>query len=372
MRVLIAPDSFKETLAAGEAAEAIARGIRAARPDAALDLCPIADGGEGTVEAMAAATGGVRITTRVTGPLGGPTDALWCRLPDQTAVIEMAAAAGIALTPIRRRDPTRTTTYGVGELLRAAIDAGCRSIVMGVGGSATCDGGIGAAQALGARLLGRDAMPLPAPAGGGDLERLAELDPSRLPRELQRLDLRIACDVTNPLFGVNGSAAVYAPQKGATPEQVRQLDEGLRRLAQRVGGDPEQPGAGAAGGLGFMCAALLGARLERGIDLVLDAVDFDRRLREADLVVTGEGKLDTQSEAGKACLGVARRARALGVPTLALVGQVGEGTDPAAMPEFLARHAIVGTVAALEQAMRDPSGSLEALASRVFDGEIPT
>lgn len=369
MRLLIAPDSFKETLTAAEAAEAIARGVRAALPDAELDLCPMADGGEGTVDAMVNATGGRMHTAEVRGPLGRPVTARWGtlggRTTGRTAVIEMAAAAGLALVPRDERDPMRATTFGVGQLIVAALDAGCDQIVLGIGGSATSDGGLGALQAIGVGLSDHAGRPIAPGAAGGDLLRLAGVDASKRDRRLDDVGLRIACDVTNPLFGPNGAAAVYAPQKGAMLEQVDQLDAGLRRLATLLGGDPEAPGMGAAGGLGYGLIALCGGRLERGIELVMDAVDFDRRLERADLVITGEGKLDHQSSAGKTCLGIADRAAAHDKPTLALVGQRDAETDPAALG-LAACHAIVGEIADEAEALGHAADHLASLARRAM------
>ena len=365
MRILIAPDSFKESLTAVQAAEAIARGVRRARPEAHLDLCPMADGGEGTVEALVNATGGKPRTTRVHGPLGEPVVAAWGTLDDgRTAVIEMVAAAGLHLVPRDWRDPTRTTTYGVGELIVAALDAGCSRILLGIGGSATTDGGAGMAQAIGVRF--RDAAGRPCVCGlaGGGLADIAEVDRASRDPRLARTEFIVACDVTNPLTGPRGAAAVYGPQKGATGEQVRRLDDGLAHLAGLLPDvDADAPGMGAAGGLGFGLVAFCGATLRRGIEIVLDAVDFDRRAARADLVLTGEGKLDGQSIQGKTCIGVAQRAAKHGRPTIALVGKADDDAGVCLEHGLHAFHAIVNERVTVEQAMAHAASLLEDLAA---------
>ena len=340
MRVICAPDSFKGSLTAGAAAAAMRAGVLDAAPDAGVDLCPIADGGEGTVDAMPAACEAIRLETTVTGPRGDPVKAAWALIEDAddptgggpTAVIEMAAASGLILLDDADRDPERTTTFGTGELIAAAIDRGATTVLLGIGGSATCDGGCGAVQALGGRFVDGGGNPIDTPMTGGDLDRVATLDVVPARERLAGVTLRIACDVTNPLTGPDGAARVYGPQKGADADAVDRLDAGLRRLAElwreQLDIDADaRPGAGAAGGLGGGLEAMLGATLERGIDLVLDATGFDRRVRGCDLCLTGEGRLDGQSLAGKAVLGVARTAAKHGVPTVALVGRLGEDAE---------------------------------------------
>jgi glycerate kinase len=365
MKIVVAPDSFKESMTAPQAAAAIGRGVRAAVPAAEVDLCPVADGGEGTVEALVNATGGRMRTTHVTGPLGdsgGEVDAAWGLLGDgDTAVIEMAAAAGLALVPADRRDPTRTTTFGVGQLIAAAMDAGARRIILGIGGSATTDGGTGMAQALGVRFIGGDT-----PMIGGALGRITAIDLSQRDPRLDQVELVVACDVTNPLTGPSGAAAVYGPQKGATTEQVMTLDAGLAHLASLTKNiDASLPGAGAAGGLGFGLVAFCGARLARGIDLVLDAVRFEERVRDAVLVITGEGRLDGQSVQGKTCLGVANAARKHGVKTIALVGCLGADVDQTLAHGLSAYHSLVDDGTSPERALCEAPALLEALAQRV-------
>jgi len=331
MRVVIAPDSFKGSASAKEVAKAIANGLKVALPDSEFDLVPMADGGEGTVEALVVATGGKIVTKRVTGPLGEPVDAFFGILGDgETAVIEMAAAAGLHLVPPEKRNPLLTTTYGVGELIKAALDAGCKRVIVGIGGSATNDVGAGMAQALGAKLLDEDGNEIG--FGGGELGKVARIDINELDSRLRETEILVACDVTNPLTGPNGASAVYGPQKGATPEMVKLLDENLRHYAaiirRDLGVDVEHvPGAGAAGGLGAGLMAFCQAKLKRGVELVIQAVRLDERVQKANLVITGEGKIDFQTGFGKVPHGVAQVAKRYKKPVIAVVGQLGEGSE---------------------------------------------
>jgi len=365
--ILVAPDSFKESLAAAEAAEAIASGVRDALPEAPVDICPVADGGEGTVEALVAATQGALRRSAVTGPRGERLEATWGMLGDgATAVIEMAAAAGLMLVPLPQRDPTRTTTFGVGELIRAAIDRGAQRIIVGIGGSATTDGGAGMAQALGVRFIDAGGAVIERPMTGGLLAEAEGLDASSIDKRLARVEVVVACDVTNPLIGEEGAAAVYGPQKGATPSQVAALDAALGRLASWLPNvEATAPGMGAAGGLGFGLVAFCGAALRRGIDLVLDAVRFDERVRRARLVLTGEGRLDGQSIRGKTCIGVAQAAARRGVPTVALVGSLGPQVERTLEHGLRGYHALVGGGVTVERAMAEPAVLLRELAARV-------
>ncbi len=373
MKVVVAPDSFKESLSAVEAAEAIAEGVRAARPDADIDLCPMADGGEGTVEAMVAATGGEFHQVEVFGPLGELRQARFGILGDgRTAAIEMAAAAGLALVPRERRNPLLTTTFGVGCLIRAALDAGAGEILVGIGGSATVDGGTGCAQALGVVFVNTDGRAAPCGLAGGGLATIGRIDLSGREPRIADCEIRVACDVDNPLTGPNGAAAVYGPQKGATPEMVKALDSGLANLAavirRDLGLDVEHlPGGGAAGGLGAGLVAFLGAELQRGLKVVAEAVNLPRRLRGADVVITGEGKLDAQSAAGKTAVGVARIARAAGVPVICLPGQADQDA-PADL--FLEVRPLVAGSVRPEQAMAEAAELLTRRADeaiRAFD-----
>ena len=335
MKIIVAPDSFKECLPAAAVAQAIAEGLRAAwtalgPQDETLEVVPVpmADGGEGTVETVLAAAGGQMRLVAVTGPLGEPVEATFGLLADgATAVMEMASAAGLHLVPLDRRDPTRTTTRGVGELIRAALDAGAGKILIGIGGSSTTDGGTGCAQALGWRFLDKAGKEIPGPMTGGALRQVDRIDASRQDPRLAGTEILVACDVDNPLTGPQGSAAIYGPQKGATPEQVQHLDEGLGHLAglirRDVGVDVERmPGAGAAGGLGAGLVAFCGAALCRGVESVARTVDLAGKVQGADLVITGEGRLDSQSLRGKVIWGVASVAKRFGVPTVAIAGQV--------------------------------------------------
>jgi glycerate 2-kinase len=317
MRLLIAPDKFKGSLSARAATAAMVQGARRADPSIEVDPCPLADGGEGTVEALLAAGGGTLRAVRVTGPLGAPVDCSFALLGDaRTAVIEMAAAAGLGLVPAERRDPTRATSHGVGQLIRAALDAGATRLIIGLGGSATNDGGAGMAQALGARFEGAGE-----PITALELGRVSSVDRSGLDPRLAAAEIVAAGDVDSPLLGELGATRVYAPQKGARDAQLADLERGLARLAELLSGtDPSLPGAGAAGGLGFGLAAFAGARIASGAELVLDAVGFDARLEAVDLVLSGEGRLDAQSLRGKLPIAVARRAERAGVPSVALVG----------------------------------------------------
>lgn len=366
MRVVIAPDSFKGSLSAWEAAEAMAAGVRRLWPQAETVLVPMADGGEGTTEALVRATGGRLQEKTVTGPLGEPVRAGFGILGDgETGVIEMAAAAGLYLVPEERRDPRVTTTYGVGELIRAALDAGCRRLVVGIGGSATNDGGVGMAQALGARFT--DAAGREIGRGGGSLGELAHIDLTGLDPRLKAVAVRVACDVDNPLCGPRGAAAVYGPQKGATPEMVATLDANLSHLAKVIAQDlgrsvADIPGAGAAGGLGAGLIAFLDASLMPGVEMVIQAVNLPARVAGADLVLTGEGKIDAQTAFGKTPAGVARVAKAAGLPVIAVAGGIGDDVEPVYSCGIDALYPLTPYPLALGEAMQR-GGELLALAT---------
>jgi glycerate kinase len=371
-RVVVAPDSFKGSLSAVEAANAMERGVVSALPGASVEKVPIADGGEGTVEAMVMATGGRFERRVVRGPLGEPVEARWGVLGDgRSAVVEMAAASGLPLVPAGRRDPRITSTHGTGELVRAALDAGFRRIVLGIGGSATNDGGTGMARALGVRFL--DAAGEPLPEGGAALAGLARIDLSGIDPRLPGLELLVACDVDNPLTGPRGASAVYGPQKGATPAMVAELDralENLSRVARAATGRDvaDRPGAGAAGGLGAGLLFFTPARLLPGVDLVLEAARFDERVRGAHLVLTGEGRTDQQTAMGKAPIGVARAARRHGVPVRLVSGSLGPGA------EAVLAHGIERIAGAappgmpVEEAMARAAELLEAAVARSLRG----
>jgi glycerate kinase len=372
MRVVIAPDKFKGSLSAPEAAEAMMRGVARVMPGAAIDRVPMADGGEGTVEALVAATGGSYREARVTGPLGEPITARFGLLGDgRTAAIEMASASGLVLVPPSRRNPMIATTRGTGELLLAAISAGARRVIVGIGGSATNDGGAGLGQALGYRLLDDDGRELP--PGGGSLDRLARIDPTGRHPALDEIEVAVACDVTNPLCGPTGASAVYGPQKGATPEMVAILDANLAHFATIAERDlgvaiSDVPGSGAAGGLGGGLVAFVSGRLEKGVDLVIEAVDLADRLAAADLCLTGEGALDAQSAFGKTAVGVARLAYAMGCPTLALAGTIGLGAEAALEQGIDAYFSICPGPISLDESMTRAGELLESATEQAVRG----
>lgn len=329
MRVVIAPQALKGSLTANEVGQAIALGVQAVYPQAHVDVVPVADGGEGTVQALVDATSGEIVWQTVTGPLGSPVKAFIGLLGDgTTAAIEMASCAGLPLVPQAQRDPRITTTYGVGELLLAAIERGRRHFIIGIGGSATNDGGAGMAQALGASLLTEQGTPIA--RGGAALTTLSHISLEQLDPRLQECTFEVACDVTNPLCGPTGASAVYGPQKGATPDMVQQLDAALDHYAQLLERDLGQsvraiPGAGAAGGLGAGLLAFLHATLRPGAQLVLEAVKLETYIQAADLVITAEGQIDEQTAYGKSVGAVAALAKRYGLPVLALAGGLGKG-----------------------------------------------
>lgn len=329
--VLIAPSGFKESIDAKDAANAIAEGVRSALPSAHTMLAPMVDGGEGFTRALVEATGGTIHDVSVTGPVGALVPSFFGFLggsETRTAVIKMAAAAGLRLVPSDLRDPTRTTSYGVGELIRAALDAGATRILIGCGDSGINDGGAGMAQALGARLIDDDGNDIE--HGGGALAKLAHIDPSNLDPRLMSVQIDVAVNWSNVLLGARGVARVFGPQKGATPEQVQLLEQGLEtfatRLSETFGIDiGSAPGSGASGGLGTGLVAFTDATLHPRFDIVMQYLAFDNLLNHADLVITAEGSLDGQSPHGKVPCEVARRAKAVGIPTIALAGTIGKG-----------------------------------------------
>ncbi|GMV94200.1 MAG: glycerate kinase [Candidatus Hydrogenedentota bacterium] len=369
MRIVIAPDSFKECLSALEVSEALASGLRRALPDAELELVPMADGGEGTVDALVAATGGSTVPLTVTGPLGDPVDAVYGVLGDgTTAVIEMASASGLALVPKERRDPRIATTFGTGELLRAAMDGGATRIIIGIGGSATNDGGAGMAEALGYRFL--DASGNPLPRGGIALAKLAQIDTSNRIPALDDCTVQVACDVTNPLCGPNGASFVYGPQKGASPRDAEELDEALRHFAhvvrEQLGIEiAELPGAGAAGGLGAGLVAFARGSLRPGVDLVAGACRLAERLEGADLVITGEGKVDGQSIHGKTPVGVAKIAQKAGVRVIAVAGILGDGYEAVHTAGIEAVHSLTGEFVTPEYAIANAAALLTEAGERI-------
>jgi glycerate 2-kinase len=327
VKIAIAPNAFKGSLTAAEAAVCIERGLRKALRGLSIIKLPMADGGDGTMLAIVAATGGKTVSCRVTDPLGRKIKSTFGLTGDgRVAVIEMALASGLALLKPQERNPMLTTSRGTGELIRAALDRRVQEIVVGIGGSATNDGGMGMARALGVRFL--DARNRELPDRGGALVRLARIDVSGLDARLKHTTIFVACDVDNPLCGPRGAARVYSPQKGATPAMAKQLDGGLKRLATVLQADlgvkvADRPGAGAAGGLGAGLVAVLNARMRPGVDVVAHAIGLERKLASCDLVITGEGRLDGQTIFGKAPAGVARIAQKLGLPVIAICGSLG-------------------------------------------------
>ena len=329
MKIVIAPDSFKDSLSAEKVADAIAAGLADALPHAHLVSCPMADGGEGTVEAIVAAGNGQLRRNHVQGPLGESVEAHWGWLPDShTAIIEMAEASGLQRVPVSQRDARISSTFGTGELIRAALDAGAQRIILAIGGSATNDAGAGALQALGLGLFDAERQPL-AP-GGLALCRLAHIELSGLDLRLADVRFEIAADVNNPLCGEHGASAIFGPQKGATPEHVRLLDQALGHFADHCAtvlpkDVRDEPGSGAAGGLGFAAKAFFGAEFRAGVEVVAELVGLAEAVKDADLVITGEGRFDAQTLRGKTPFGVARIAQAQGVPVVVLAGTLGEG-----------------------------------------------
>ncbi len=367
-RVVVAPAPFKGALSASAAARAVAAGVRLAVPGATTVVLPVADGGEGTMEALVAATHGRRRGVTVADPLGRPVEAGLGELAGGVAVVELAQASGYELLTDRERDPEATSTRGTGELIRAALDLGARRIIVGLGGSATTDGGLGLAAALGVRALDADGALL---AGrGSDLERVEVIDLTGRDPRLDDTAIQVACDVDNPFHGPRGAAHVFGPQKGATPEGVARLDRGLANLAaivrEATGVDLQQlPGAGAAGGAAGGLAALLGAELTAGAPLVLDALRLREHLEGADLCITGEGRLDETSGGGKAPFAVARACAAAGVPCVALCGEVAIGPGAVRRMGFTSAFAVGRGVRALPDALEATEADLAAAGAAV-------
>ena len=392
MKVVIAPDTFKESISASRAAAALAEGVLDVCASAQIDVCPMADGGDGTVEAMVAATGGTFATADVIDPLGSSIRARFGLLgapvqdslpgelglvtaemqadgqgtsgSGRVAVVEMASASGLHLVRGEDRNPLATTTFGTGLLIMAALEAGAVEVIVGIGGSATVDGGCGAAQALGVSFVDVDGEGCICGMGGGALSTLGSIDISDLYAPAAEARIRVACDVTNPLIGPNGAAAVYGPQKGATREMVDQLEAGLSRLADIIMRDlgidvSTLPGGGAAGGLGAGLAAFTGATLESGAELIASAVGLKRRLAGADLCITGEGRLDAQSASGKTVSAVARYGRDAGAAVVCIAGQV---TDDAPRDMFSDVRSLVDEEITASAAMRNPEPLLKARA----------
>ena len=368
-RYVCAPDSFKESLTASEAAQAMAEGIRRADPGAEIRLLPMADGGEGTTRALVDATGGSMRMTAAHDPLGRGITAEYGLLGDgATAVVEVAAASGLALLAPSERNPLITSSYGTGELIRAALDDGATKIIVGLGGSATNDAGAGMLQALGVRLLNDEDRELP--AGGAALARLADIDISGLDARLHDVEVIAACDVTNPLVGSQGASAVFGPQKGATADDVALLDRALGHFAEvverRLSVDvADVPGAGAAGGIGAALRGFLDAGFRHGVDVVIETVGLPDAVRWADVVFTGEGSIDAQTRYGKTPTGVAETAKRYGRPVVAIAGHVGEGIDELHAVGIDAIFGIAPGAATLQNLLEDASANVERTAEQV-------
>lgn len=369
MKIVIAPDSFKESLSALQVAQAIERGFKEIYPQADYIKLPMADGGEGTVESLVAATGGKRIVCIVTDPLGQPVEASFGLLGDgKTAVIEMAAASGLHLVPVKQRNPLITTSYGTGELILAALKQGVHKLILGIGGSATNDGGAGMMQALGANLLDGDSRILP--FGGAALTRLEGIDLTNLDPRLRQIELTVACDVNSPLCGEQGASAVFGPQKGATPEMVKLLDSALRHYGMKIESLTgksviDAAGAGAAGGMGAALLGCLGARLQPGIELVIETLQLEEAIQGADLVITGEGRLDSQTLYGKTPIGVARVAKKFGIPTIALVGGMSRDYHVVHQHGLDAVFSIIPEACSLADALANGADNLQVTARNI-------
>ncbi|VYT63570.1 glycerate 2-kinase [Metakosakonia massiliensis] len=356
MKIVIAPDSYKESLSATEVAQAIEKGFREIFPDAHYVSVPVADGGEGTVEAMIAATKGTQHSARVTGPLGETVDAFWGMSGDgKTAFIEMAAASGLALVPPEKRNPLITTSRGTGELILHALEQGAKNIIIGIGGSATNDGGAGMVQALGAKLC--DANGTDIGHGGGSLMSLNSIDISGLDPRLSDCAIRVACDVTNPLTGEKGASRIFGPQKGATEALIVELDRNLDHYAQVIKKSlhvdvKNVPGAGAAGGMGAALMAFLGAELKSGIEIVTQALNLEEHIHDCTLVVTGEGRIDSQSIHGKVPVGVAHVAKKYHKPVIGIAGSLTRDVGVVHQYGIDAVFSVLTSIGTLEEAFR--------------------
>ncbi|ENM5790385.1 glycerate kinase [Vibrio mimicus] len=369
MKVVIAPDSFKESLTAKQVCDAIQAGLARVWNDAKFVAIPVADGGEGTVQSLVDATQGRIVEVKVMGPQGKRVEAFYGMLGDnQTAVIEMAAASGLHHVPIAQRDPKLTTSFGTGELIRHALDQGVTKLIIGLGGSATNDGGVGMLAALGARFTNADGEPIQLTGSG--LRELVNIDLSDFDPRLQHCDLLVACDVNNPLCGDKGASAVFGPQKGATPDDVRLLDGALQQfglLTEKVTGKAvlQSAGAGAAGGMGAALLAYTHATLRPGIEIVLDTVQLAHQVSDADLVITGEGRIDSQTVHGKTPMGVAKVAKRFDVPVIALSGCTGENYQAVYQCGIDAVFAAVPRAMTLEDALKESDFNLADLAENV-------
>ena len=369
MKIVIAPDSYKESLSALEVATAIEQGFSEIFPSAQYVKLPLADGGEGTVEAMVAATQGKIINVQVTGPLGENVEGFYGLSGDeQSAFIEMAAASGLELVASSLRNPLKTTSWGTGELIRHALDAGVKHIIIGLGGSATNDGGAGMVQALGAKLLNAQGHQIG--HGGGELDTLARIDLNTLDTRLAECCIEVACDVTNPLTGDEGASAVFGPQKGATPEMVSKLDQSLAHFAGIISRDLDKDvlnlaGGGAAGGMGAALYAFCGAELRQGIEIVTDALHLDKHVADADLVITGEGRIDSQTIHGKVPVGVAKVAKRYNKPVIGIAGSLTADVGVVHEHGIDAVFSVIYTVCSLEEALENAAENVRMTARNI-------
>ncbi|MGR6338797.1 glycerate kinase [Priestia megaterium] len=369
MKIVIAPDSFKESLTALKVCEAVEKGIRTHFPNAEISKVPMADGGEGTVQSLVDATSGQIIQAKVTGPLGKEVEAFYGILGDgKTAVIEMAAASGLHHVPMDERNPLITTTRGTGELILKALDQKVKHIIIGIGGSATNDGGAGMAKALGAKLINANGAEIK--EGGGSLNQLAAIDLTNFDSRLAEVKVEVACDVDNPLTGETGASAVFGPQKSATPDMVKQLDRNLAHYAAVIEKEMDihiqnVPGAGAAGGLGGGLLAFLSAELKPGVDIVIEATQLESYIKNADLVITGEGRIDGQTIYGKTPIGVARTAKKHSVPVIAIAGSIGVGSEAVYEHGISALFSVVPGAVDLSEALEKAGENIERTAKNV-------
>lgn len=370
MKIVIAPDSYKGSLTAKEVAENIRIGIRRVYKGIDIQCIPMADGGEGTVQSLVDATGGKIINVRVKGPLLQEVEAFYGILGDEkTAIIEMAAASGLPLVSQNQRNPMLTTTYGTGELIKHAMDMGCRDIVIGIGGSATNDGGLGMAKALGVKFLDKDGKDIG--HGGGSLSELHHIDTTKIDNRIKSCRITAACDVDNPLCGERGASYIFGPQKGATGEMLEVLDKNLEHYAKIIKDKLDIdikncPGAGAAGGLGGGLIAFLNAKLQKGIDIVIDKVKLEQHILDADLVITGEGMMDYQTRYGKTPFGVAKAAKKYNIPVVAIVGQIGKDANILYDMGIDSIFSITDGVCTLENAIANSTELLQNAAERIM------
>ena len=371
MKIIIAPDSFKESLTSLEVAKAVESGFKEVFPNASYLKLPFADGGEGTVEALITATNGKIINTKVTGPLGDCIDSFYGVCGDEkTVVIEMAASSGLDLVPIEKRDPFITTSFGTGELIKQALDDGFRKFIIGIGGSATNDAGAGMLQALGVKLLDKELNQID--FGGGSLSALNKIDISEIDSRIFESTIEVACDVTNPLTGPNGASAIFGPQKGASIEMVKILDDNLAYFSQITKRDlnkdlDKEPGAGAAGGMGYALKCFLNAKLLPGVDIVIEQTNLKELVKDTTLVITGEGRIDGQSIFGKVPVGIAKVALEFDIPVIAIAGSLGSDVSVVRDYGINAVFSVVNTPCTLEDALKNASNNVFITAKNIAE-----